>query len=79
MTSTTFKAAYHWFDSDVDSITYGQEFDASIGVPFSEVFSVVGKYANYDADSDPNNPRALDVERYSVELNLSSKPSGPHS
>jgi hypothetical protein len=70
LTATKFKAAYHWFDSDEDSITYGQEFDASIGVPFSEVFSVVGKYANYDADSDPNNPRALDVERYSVELNL---------
>lgn len=40
---------YHQFDSDVGSIDYGHEWDASLGFKLREV-GLLAKYANYKAD-----------------------------
>lgn len=39
---------YHQFDSDIGSINYGSEWDASLGFKLGPV-GIVAKYANYDA------------------------------
>ncbi|MCB2075633.1 MAG: alginate export family protein [Novosphingobium sp.] len=42
------QVVYHEFDSDVGSISYGSEWDASLGFKLGPV-GILAKYANYDA------------------------------
>jgi Alginate export len=41
--------AYHRFNSDVGSVHYGDEWDASLGFKIKQ-FTILGKYARYNAD-----------------------------
>ncbi len=48
---TTFGVIYHEFDSDSGSMDYGDEWNAIIKRNFMEHYSVMLKYADYDADT----------------------------
>jgi len=63
----TVKVVYHSFESDAGSIDYGNELDVVAVQKLGERFTLIAKYANYSADSDPVNPRPNDVERFSIE------------
>lgn len=56
---------YHEFDSDVGSISYGSEWDASLGFKLGPV-GVLVKYANYDASAF-----AVDTEKLWLDLAFS--------
>lgn len=58
----TASAAYHEFDSDTGSMSYGTEFDAALDFKIS-VIGVSLKYAKYDADSF-----AVDTEKFWLRL-----------
>jgi len=58
----TASAAYHEFDSDTASMSYGTEFDAALDFKIS-VIGVSLKYAKYDADSF-----AVDTEKFWLRL-----------
>ena len=70
LTGSRIKAVYHSFASDTDSIDYGTEFDIIVTKKFTENLTAIGKYADYNADSDPDNPKSDDVQRFSVELSM---------
>jgi len=64
------KLVYHNFESDVDNIVYGKEYDVVASQKIGKNLSIVAKYANYMADDNPANPRARDVERLSIQAGL---------
>lgn len=55
---------WHQFDSDVNDIEYGHEWNAQLGFKFSQ-FNVLAKYARYDAVSFP---ATGDVEKFWLQL-----------
>ncbi len=59
------KVVYHQFESETGSADYGDEWDAVLSKALNKNWTVLVKYADYDADSDSNNPGAYaeDVER----------------
>lgn len=52
---------YHRFDSDVGSLHYGDEWDASLGFKLGRV-GVLAKFADYDADAFGGDTRKLWVQ-----------------
>jgi len=70
----TFKVVYHDFQSEVDGIDYGQEFDAVYvrAIPGVKGLKGLVKYAQYEGDdkavnltnSVKNNPKAEDVQKF---------------
>ena len=52
------QVVYHEFDSDVGSLSYGSEIDASLGFKVGPV-GILAKYANYDSDGF-----AVDTEKF---------------
>lgn len=64
---TSFKAqvVYHDFDSDIGGISYGKEWDASLGFKAGPVGMTV-KYANYSADA-----YKVDTEKFWIQGQLS--------
>lgn len=59
---------YHKFESDFGSIDYGQEWDASLGFKIGPV-GILAKYANFDASSDPLNPK-VDTEKFWLQAEI---------
>jgi hypothetical protein len=55
---------YHQFDSDVGSLDYGSEWDASLGFKLGSV-GLLAKYANYDADGF-----AVDTEKFWLQAEI---------
>jgi len=66
----TIKIVYHDFQSDEGDISYGDEIDVVATKKCNENLTLVAKYANYQADSGADNPRANDVERIWVQAGL---------
>jgi len=62
---------YHEFASDEGSTDYGTEIDVKLVKKLTDNITVLAKYADYNADSDPGNPRAADVVKGSIEATLS--------
>jgi len=61
---------YHWFDSDNDDYSFGEEADVSLVKTFAVHYTAGLKYANYDADGNALNRarntaggQAADLER----------------
>ncbi len=63
--SMIFKAFYHDFSSDKDSMSYGDEIDLLLVAPVPGIGKAIAKYANYSADE-----YGVDTERFSIELNI---------
>ena len=61
---------YHSFESDAGNIEYGDEIDVVAAKKINSNLTLIAKYANYQADSAADNPRASDVERISIEASL---------
>lgn len=66
----TLKLVYHSFESEQGSMDYGEEVDVVATLPLDDRITLVAKYANYEADSNADNPAASDVERFWVEANV---------
>ena len=66
----TLKLVYHSFESEQGSMDYGEEVDVVATLPLDDRITLVAKYANYEADSNADNPVASDVERFWVEANV---------
>jgi hypothetical protein len=68
------KAFYHWFESESAasySGDYGTEFDVVAIYPINKYFKAIAKYAAYNGDSAAGNPKAANVDKLWLELNLS--------
>jgi len=59
---------YHKFESDVGSINYGQEWDASLGFKIGPV-GILAKYGNFDASSDLLNT-TVDTEKFWLQAEI---------
>jgi len=70
LTGAKLKAFYHSFESDTGSVDYGREIDVVVARKICKNTKLVAKFADYDADNDPNNPKPSDVQRYSVQLDV---------
>ena len=70
LTGMKTKVVYHSFESDVGSVEYGDEIDVVASKALNDNLTLIAKYANYQADTSADNPRASDVERISIEASL---------
>jgi len=70
LTGAKLKAVYHNFESDSDSIDYGSEIDLLVAKKICKNLTAIGKFSDYNADSGDDNPLPNDVQRFSVELNV---------
>lgn len=64
------KVMYHAFSADQGSMDFGSEVDVDLKRKFGKTFSLQAQYANYMADSNAGNPRAADVEKFTLDATL---------
>jgi hypothetical protein len=66
----TLKVVYHSFESDEGSTDYGEEIDVVAIKKPGKNTTLIAKYADFNADGDADNPKASDMERFSIEANF---------
>lgn len=71
LTGVNGKLVYHEFASDEGDIDYGSEIDAVLSRKVLENVNMIAKFSSYNADAGEDNPRVSDVEKFSVEANVS--------
>lgn len=66
----TLKVVYHSFESDEGSTDYGDEIDVVAIKKVGKNTTLIAKYANFDSDGGADNPKPVDMERFSIEANF---------
>jgi hypothetical protein len=64
--SLVITGVYHHFSDDTGSVQYGKEWDFSVLKKFGKHYSLLAKYANYNADAF-----ATDTQRIWLQANMS--------
>ncbi len=66
------KIVYHQFESESGGADYGDEIDIVVSKALNKNWTILAKFADYDADSDSSNPAGFsnDVQRIWAQVNF---------
>jgi hypothetical protein len=68
---TTVTGVYHDFTDDTGNMTYGKEWDFMVTKKFGKHYSLLAKYAYYNADTGLSTPINTDTQKIWFQANVS--------